>query len=194
MINIKTLLSIFLVTCFAIFSTSARAAVVFLDLNDFLLVDPTVTVAADGASATLLEDGFFPSARLGNDPFFGDPDIIDPSNSALLKFEYNFTEGAANDDEFIANVLDDFGFSVLNFTIGTTSSGTVSFDIGQFFGNFPFMGMQFELFSFDQSLTSSVSVSNLRIETIDVPLPPVTGLMFLGFIWLNIIRRRRMVN
>ncbi len=196
--NNKTILAMFLATCLGVFSTSASATVVDIDLNDFF-ADLSVVVEADGSSAKISEDACCASVILSNDPSFFDPNVIIPSAGALLKFDYDFTEGTDNDDEFFAAVLDGSGLSILGFelTLDATTNGSISWDISSLVGP---LGLHFQLDSFENPFDSSihlasmVTVSNVRIETPDVPIPPVTGLMFLSLVWLNIARRSRKVN
>jgi len=168
-------------------SVPAAATVMPLDLNDFFFdsTDP-ITVAADGSSATLVEDSSLVTVVLSNVPDFGDPNIIIPAPGRILAFEFDFDEpaGVGNDDEFGAFVLDGTDGLPLGvpfeFFATDTSSGTVEFDLSPLVGEL--LGMQFQLsagFS-DAEFTSTVTISNLRlVDPVAVPAPG-TFVLLLG--------------
>jgi len=180
---------------FAMTSVSHSAAIITpIDLNDFF-ADPEVTVAGDGSSADFVESSFVANVLLSNDPGLGDPEVIIASAGALLKFDYTFTEGNGNDDEFAVLVLDDFGLSAgaaFELVFSDSSSGSATFDLSTLVG-IPFLGLQFSLDSFDSLLDSTASVSNLRIETpmdmTSVSVPAIGHIFVIGLFWL--LRRRR---
>ena len=147
----------------------APPTVTHINLNDFF-ADPTVTVAVEPSTATLLEDPFFSPVLLANDPFLGDPNVIIPSAGASLVFEFDFVEGAGSeDDEFGAFIIDaSTGLSLggaFEFFTQDTSTGTVSFDLSTLVGTT--LGLQFQLSALpaDLDFNSSLTVSNLRIES-----------------------------
>ena len=86
-------------------TTSANATLI--NLNDFFFFpgDP-VTVAFDGSSATIAENGVLNVVLLSNDPGLGNPNIIIPNINIALSFSYKFVEGINSDDEFGVFVID----------------------------------------------------------------------------------------
>lgn len=176
-----------------------------LDLNDFFFFagDP-VTVAPDGSSATIGEFDFFSLVTLTNDPFLGDPGIIPPGPMTSLLFDFEFTEGPDDENEFFAQLLDDLG-PVPGFFFGTTSpsAGTVAFDLSSL-ASLAFVGLQFaldiEIGALDldstgaPALGASVTVSNLRLEieeVMDAPSPGALAILAVGLPAIFCLRRRR---
>ncbi len=166
---------------------SAGAYATPIDLNDFY-ADPTVTVAADGSSAVMAEDSFFSLVILSNDPFLGDPNVIIPGVGVGLFFDYVFTEGAVDDDEFGVFVIDvATGLSAgaaFEFYADASASGTQMFDLTSLVGET--LGLQFELNAYDFSLQSEVEISNVRLEMIAVPEPSILLLMVMGLIGVRV--------
>jgi hypothetical protein len=130
-------------------ATTAQATMI--DLNDFYFYpgDP-VTISPDGSQATIGEDPVFTSIPLFNDPFLGHPEVILAGDGVpnILTFSYTFTEDASmNHDEFVAFIFDaDTGAPVgadFIFTTGSSSSGSVSFDLSPLVGKT--LGMEFQL-------------------------------------------------
>ena len=171
-----------------------------LDLNDFFFFagDP-VTIAADGSSATIGESEFASPIILEHNPAFDPPLISAVANSRLI-FDFAFTEAQGNDDEFLASVLDDFGFPLgpaFEFFSNETSAGSISFDLSPQAGID--LGIQFALFSFDDftdpdQLLSTVTISDLRIEIeapMDAPAPAALAFFAIGLPALVLMRRRR---
>lgn len=182
--------------CGASVVNSAYALIIPIDLNDFF-ADPTVTVAADGSTATLAEDPFFSPVLLSNDPGLGDPVVIVPGAGTSLLFDFTFSEPAGNDDAFVAFVLDaatglSFG-SGFEFGTESSSSGAVSFDLSSLVGET--LGLQFELGSNfgDGAFDSLVMVSNVRLDTaaMSVPEPSVLSLLAIGIFATGLVRLRR---
>ncbi|NOZ53306.1 MAG: PEP-CTERM sorting domain-containing protein [Gammaproteobacteria bacterium] len=189
LITCRNVLAIF----FLFFSHASLAAVIPIDLNDFF-PDPTVTVSADGSSATLAEDLSAATVVLFNDPDLGDPEVILAGVGTNLLFDFEFVK--PNDSgnsviEFVAFVLDvDSGLSAgagFEFLTSSAGSGTVLFDLTGLVGDT--LGLQFELRT---SSTAKVTVSNLRLETamVTVPEPTVLVLFGLGLLPMVIISRR----
>lgn len=166
-------------------SGPAAATVMPLNLNDFFFfsTDP-VTVTADGSSATLGEDSSLVTVVLSNVPDLGDPNIIIPAPGRILAFEFDFSEppGLGNDDEFGAFVLDGSTGSsrgpAFEFFATDSSSGTVEFDLSTQVGEL--LGMQFQLSARlgDSAISSTVTISNLRlVDPAAVPAPSTLALL-----------------
>ncbi|TDF37199.1 hypothetical protein EYS14_13655 [Alteromonadaceae bacterium M269] len=171
--------------------TSSIAQATLLDLNDFF-ADPSVTVSADGFSATLFE-GTAVSSILSNDPFLGDPNIIIPGNNIFLSFDYLFSEAVANDDEFGAFLIDSstgFEFPAFSFFINSSGSNTVTFDLSTL-SSFT-LGLQFQLTSLDNATGSFVTISNLQLNNVVSQVSEPGNLLTLlaGLVSLVFIRRR----
>jgi hypothetical protein len=165
-----------------LFCASVQAA--RIDLNAFY-ADPTVSVAADGSSATLLEDPDpgIDLVLLANDPGLGDPEVIIPGPGVMLTFDWSFSEAAGENDEF--------GFFVIDAATGVsagaayemfvqdTMAGAYSIDLSALSGRT--LGAQFQLESLlgDSGTGSIVIVSDLRLTGAAVPAPPPWGLMLI---------------
>lgn len=167
----------------------AQAALI--DLNDFF-ADPSVTVAADGSSATMEEDAAFSVVLLANDPGLGDPAVVIASPGKALFFHYDFVEGAGSDDEFGAFVLDSTGVSAgpaFEFFTQDSSMGNKKFNLSSLTGE-PFIGLQFQLTALpgDGDLDSVVTISNVQLVT--VPEPATALLLVVGVLGLVVYRRR----
>ena len=189
-------------TVLLFFSGFNSAHAGLIDLNDFF-ADPTVTVSSDGSTATFTEDPWLTTVLLSNDPagpwFPPDPEVIFAEIGGvgqILSFNFNFNEPASNDDEFGAFVIDaatgDSVGSAFEFFTNVTSSGTVSFDLSSLSGTLSEpLGLQFQLNSFDMSLTSSLEVSN--VELVPVPVPGAVLLAGLGLVTsaFGILRKKR---
>ncbi len=152
-----------LLLCMCLFPLAATQAAP-IDLNTFT-PDPSsaVSIAADGSSATIVEDPGLSSILLYNDS------IHIPSNAASLSFDYDFILGAGNADELNAYLYDS-GFAHLTDSwIGATGTGTVTWNLAgaSFLGSD--VGLEFDLNSLDSLSDSAVTVSNVRIDTVPVP-------------------------
>ena len=161
-----------------------------IDLNDFF-ADPTVTVSADGSSATLAEDQALGFVLLSNDPGLGDPNVIVPGPAITLLFQFDFVEGPGETDEFGAFVIDAAtGFSAgpsFEFFAQSSSSGTVAFDLTSLVGKT--LGLQFQLSALpgDSGLLSTATVSEVRLQ----PVPePSTSLLFASALLLMYLFRK----
>ena len=160
----------------------ANADIIMIDLNDFY-TDTTVTVAADGSSAVMEEDPSWITVLLSNDPFFGDPGITVPDDLLTLTFDYSFTEGAGNDDDFYALVFDgDTGALIDDFLIEDSGSGIVSWDLSGLDSTITLFGLEFQLNAYDWGTDSSVSINNVYMETADTaaPVPEPGTIILLG--------------
>lgn len=173
-------------TCLALAATAPTVAAP-IDLNDFF-ADPTVTVAADGSSATMAEDPVLSPVLLSNDPGLGDPNVILAGPDVVLSFDFDFAEGGlGNDDEFAAFVLDSTGVSAgaaFEFFTADTASGSVSFDLSSLVSE-PFIGLQFQLSALpaDALFDSVVTISNVRLDVSQgMPEPTTLTLLILGAI------------
>lgn len=173
---------------------AARAAIIPIDLNDFF-ADPTVTVSADGTSASFTEDPGF-AVLLINDPFFGDPNVIIAGVGNMLIFDFLFSEAAGNDDEFFAAVLlGSTGSSAgpgFEFSTQDSASGMITFDLSSLILE-PFLGFEFSMVSFDGGGNSTLRVSNMRLVTPDVsvPEPSAIFLMLAGLLASQMVARRK---
>ena len=171
------------------------AGAVPIDLNDFF-ADPTVTVAADGSSATLVEDPFAGTVLLENNPAVGDPEVITVSAGSVLQMEYSFMEPAGNEDEFAIFLLDGSTTGVFldSFILTDSGSGTVGFDLSPYAGLTLGLSIQLNALFGDFGLDSAAVVSNPRIVTATVSEPASIALLLLGLIVLTankLVNRRR---
>ena len=179
---------------------SSFAAPILINLEDNFFADPTVEFQDDGFTAVLNEDINLFSVLLSNDPGLGDPNVVDPGLNTILSFDYDFNEGAGNDDAFNAFVLDGTtGFSFgadFEFFAESTSNGVVSFDLSSLTDEF--IGLQFQLDSFDAALDSTVTISNVRLEAIPemapIPEPSTICLFLLSSLLLPLVKRRFSLN
>ena len=178
----STLYSLLWVMVSGLFCTSAQAA--RIDLNTFY-ANPTVSVAADGSSATLLEDPDpgIDLVVLGNDPGLGDLEVIIPGPGVMLTFDWSFSEAAGENDDFGFFLIDAAtGMSAgaaYEMVVQDTMTGTYSIDLSALSGRT--LGAQFQLESLlgDSGTGSMVIVSDLRLTGAAVPAPPPWGLMLI---------------
>jgi hypothetical protein len=175
-----------------------------IDLNDFF-TDPAaaVSIAADGSSATLIEDASVFSVLLSNDPGLGDPHVIFGGADTFLRFDYAFTEGAGEDDEFAVFLIDaDTGSFVgapFEFFADETGAGTITWDLSTFGGTT--LGLQFELNSLfgDSGIGSTLIISNVEtfVEGAD-PVPEPGTMLLVGSagaaMWFARRRRQRQAH
>jgi hypothetical protein len=137
-----------------------------IDLN-LLVREPgaPISVTSDGSSATLGEDPSSPVVVLSNEPQFGDPVLITASEGAHLLFDYVFNLPATNHDVFHYTLLDGKSapLSAFDFFVSDSGPGTASFDLSSLVGTT--LGLLFDLIPVDTQFTSSVQISNLRIES-----------------------------
>lgn len=183
----------FLVLVLLPFST-ANAAIIPVDLNDFY-ADPSyaVDIAFDGSSATMYEDLSVITVFLINDPSFGDPGIPVPDDLLTLNFDYSFSEGINNDDDFYAWVFDPDTYAVIDeFWVEDSDSGTISWDLSLIDPGITLLGLEFQLNSWDDLYDSSAEISNVYLETSSTPIPePCTiALVGSGLFGLFAIRKK----
>ena len=185
--------SILLMSCL---SNSTFAAPIIPNLNHFF-AGPSVTVAGDGSSALIAEDPFSSVAFLSNQPSLGDPNVIIPAVGTTLSFDYDFSLGLSNNDEFRVNLFNTDTYlsapplTGFEFFTSQAGSGSVSFDLTSLAGLN--LGLDFELRSFDNLLDSTVTISNMRLGPATIaPIPePLTIYSFLlGGLLLLLIKRR----
>lgn len=171
----------------------ANASIIPIDLRDFD-ADPTVTVAADGSSATMAEDASLITVLLTNDPYYGYPGISVPSGLLSLNFSYSFAEGIDNEDNFYAKVFDGATGTILSeFLIEDSGLGIVSWDLSTLDPAIVLLGLEFQLNSYDTAFNSVASVSNVSLEISDavpVPLPGTVLLLGSGVFTLLGFRKR----
>ena len=177
--------------------SQSPAEVIPIDLNTFSAVpNDSVIVTPDGVTATLSEDPIFAPILLSNDPGFGDPGLGDAAiifggPAAFLLFDYDFAESSPNDDEFLAFVLTESGDGgsagpEFEFFTQENGSGRVKFDILPLATEV--LGLQFQLNSFDTTVGSSVTISNVTIVT---PEPRTIALfVILGIVIITLHYRK----
>jgi len=161
------------------------AGAVQIDLNDFFESPASaIDVAPDGSIADFVEDPTVTPVFLSNDPGLGDPNVIIPGIGVHLLFDFAFSEGATDDDEFGAFVIDgSTGLSVgppYEFFLDSSGSGAVDWNLTALSGQT--LGLQFQLSALggDVGLDSTLSVSNVRLVTRAVPEPSTVMLFSLG--------------
>jgi hypothetical protein len=165
-----------------ILADPARVFAASINLNTFF-ADPTVTVAPNGLSAVLTEDPVTGFVLLSNDPGVGDPNVILPGAGVSLVFDFAFVEGPlGNNDEFGAFIIDattgSSAGTAFEFFTQATGTGTVSFDLSVLTGQT--LGLQFQLSALpgDTGLDSTVTITQVRLETEPTVVPePTTGLL-----------------
>jgi len=185
--------------CLLFFSQSGHSAVIPIDLNDFFpSPSAAISIAVDGTSALLTESASAATVSLINDPDAGDPEVIIAGVGTSLIFDYTFTELVDDDNYFTAFVFD--GNSGLSFGAGfefltsISGSGSLSFDLSSLVGEL--LGLQFELGPNsidDAALTSTLSISNGRLETTvaQVSEPMMLLLFSLGLIIMVLAASKR---
>lgn len=163
-----------------------------IDLTDFF-ADTSVTVAADGSTATLAEDATLTPVLLVNDPGLGDPNVIIPGVNTFLEFNYVFNEPVDNEDEFGVFVIDaatgSSAGAAYDFFLSESGSGFVAFDLNSLVGKT--LGLQFQLSSLfaDSALTSTVELSNVQLVERVVPVSSTVFLLGLGLLGVALERR-----
>jgi hypothetical protein len=140
-----------------------------IDLNLFY-ADSSVVIESDGSSATLFEDASLDSVLLGNDPFFGDPALIEPGTGVLLAFDYAFTETEGGDEFFAWLFEATTRQSLVSWFCDASCAGSALVDLTPFSGFT--LRLEFQLSSippgdFDE-------VSTVRISNLDVGRPAVS--------------------
>jgi len=182
-----TIALIVLIGLFVIPVWHANAARIDIDLRDFF-ADPTVTVAADGKSASMAEDTLDPPLvpiLLSNDPFFGEPGISVPEGILALNFDYEFipVSGINSGDGLYASLFDGNDASLLDeFWVDTSDIGTVSWDLSSIDPGINLLGLEFQLWSYNYDDQSSpvANISNIYIETAAAPVPEPATMILVG--------------
>ncbi len=172
---------------------AGSASANFVNLNDFYQ-DPTVTVSVDGYSAVIHEDSSLSSVLLSNNPSLGDPNVILPAAGLALVFNYSFAQPASNNqDEFgvflvDANTGGSAGAAYESF-IQMAGSGVKSFNLSGLVGST--IGLQFQLSALpgDAAFTSTVTISNVRLEP--VPEPEEWAMLLVGSMLVGYQVRRK---
>jgi hypothetical protein len=174
----------------ALLSTNANASITPLDLGDFFTSDPEVSVVSPN-QAIMTDSMIVNTVSLTLDPSLGDPNIIIPAVQRELTFDYEFTLGMGNIDEFSAYLFNaDVGpFSVLDsVTLFSSGMGSVTFDLSDYLDLT--LGLQFELFDPGIELGAMVTISNLAlIDPQLIPEPTTTILLLIGLIPLFVCRK-----
>ena len=168
--------------CLLLLAIAAPANAVVLDrldLNEFYR-DPesAVAISLDGSVATLAEDPVY-ATLLSDDPSMGDPELIRGAAGVMLAFDYAFNEADGNDDFFYAFLFDDSNHQTLyDLDLSDSASGTVRWDLTGYQGQL--LGLEFQLNPFDWEFDSTVTISNVRLETVDAPVPEPATLLLVG--------------
>jgi hypothetical protein len=181
------------------------AATIPINLNDFF-ADPdfAVTVADDGSSAQLNEN-FYYSGYLSNDPLLGDDGLIVPDNVLSLDFCLNFSLAEGNEDLFYAILFDgetgdpipsDSSFYNLDYgsiDVTETFNGVLSWDLSDLDPGITLLGLEFVLETYDDLFASIASISNpvfVTAGSAPVPEPGTFLLLSAGLAGLVVYRRK----
>ena len=185
--NMHNFLALSLILTYLVIATPTSTAI-SVHFNQFIPIpNGSVSVSADGLTATLTEASQSIAISLSNDPGLGDPVIIDPGVDTILSFDYDFTEGIEENDLFEAFILDADGNLIdANRAISKTDSGqgSIIFDLSDLI-NEATLGIQFQLSSVfgDSGSTSIVTISNLQVGqyTLSVLTTPFNNVNITGF-------------
>jgi len=171
-------------------SVSAYAGPI-LDLSRFY-ADPEVSFSTGGTTAILGESAAHAETILSDDPALGDPALLFAGPGTLVRFDFEFIEGASgNDDEFGAWIIDPLTGGSLGapyeFFLDNSGSGTISFDLSGLAATGP-LGIQFQLSSLpgDAGTDSTLRVSNLEV------VPEPVSLVAIGSLLAGILSARRL--
>ena len=207
--NISTTISswstkLFFAACLAIgYSATASATVIPIDLSGFYILGDSLSVSADGSSASFSE-GFSLTQQLSDIPGYGDPNVVTATNGAYLQFDYNFNMPTSdgNVDSFHAGLLDGNTGNLLDSSYQTyiysSGSGQIQYELSSLLGDT--LGLEFELVSEfgDAGFTSTLTISNVQLVTKDVvaTVPESgTGLLLLaGLLGMGLNQRRLRKN
>ena len=178
---VKRLIAFLLFLLWFGFVSNATATIIDIDLNEFYF-DSSVTVSADGSSATLAEDPNYFSVVLSSDPIWGASGTLVPDNLESIQFYYNFIEPVSNDDEFYAGIFDGGSGTLMDeFYTSDPGSRQVGFDLSGIDPSIDLLGIEFQLnaWSGDMALTSTLEISDVVMETSSNPIPePGTMVLF----------------
>jgi hypothetical protein len=180
---------------------SAYAAISLTSPN--FTADPPaeVTFSPDGSVATLTEEALFPFGTF----LFNQPpptgtnnNVIIPGPGLFLTFDWDFFEDVGHDDSFRAVLFDVSGPDLRDILVGTTSSGSESWDLTPYTGLT--LGLEFQLlsnfppFGTDPDLGGGTNVIVSNVEIVPIPEPTtfavwsLLGLALTAACWW---RRRR---
>jgi hypothetical protein len=196
-----------------IFSQSASAGVIPINLNEFS--GSLIVVSPDGSTADILGETGTTSPSLYLDPFVDlilypgvtpPPDLLIPAAGRSLVFEFEFDEAPDNQDLFFARLYES-GTTITGLAdspvFDTSTSGTISFDLSPFVSYGP-IGLDIYLLHFDTGYfecegfspgcwQSTASVSNMRLIDTAVPEPSTLALFGIGMLGMAASRRRKKV-
>jgi hypothetical protein len=169
---------------------SAHAEQIPIDLNDFY-ADSSVTVAADGSSALMTEDADLQIVYLSNDPYNWYPDepgISVPNGLLGLHFYYDFSvpgcnDEGCNDDYFVASIFDASGNQLSeDLDLESSAFGDHYWDLSEIDPAINLLGLVFTLGANIQDglLNSTVSISDIYLETAAAQVPEPSTLFLLG--------------
>jgi hypothetical protein len=182
-----------------VFAGGVAAMPIDLNSTNFFAEGP-VTFNADGSITIAESDTELPF--LVNDPVGNvsgatpNPEVIVAGANQGLYFDYNFVEPAGNADLFSASLFDaDTGDPISPALVDLTDpgSGTAFFDLSGLVGTT--LGLElildFDFFN-DTDFTSTVTLSNLRIDPLpqgSAPAPGVPLLLGTGLLAIGLGRR-----
>ena len=158
-----------LLVCIAHLSAIEPAAGEPVPFGAFFMEDAEVELASDELSLLIRESTEVSQLVVVNDPGADDPVLVVAGPQVAVSFEYEFTEGAGDNDQFVAVLFDadiDSYRGVLNtLEVDSSGRGTGFFDLTSWQGRT--LGLAFELYDLEPAADrfgSTVRLKELRIE------------------------------